>query len=363
MVSTRTVMACALAAAALAATGCGSSASSTSSTSSTPIATAPRDTLQALGAVSDSPTARTYFEWSHLRAVRQLARAPDNARSFAHATPDQRWLKIFGVGTNGLAGMEPVITSKTGIDIFAADSAVGIGQAPNAAMRIFGPGVDSAAITRSLTAIGAKHQTADGRAFLAMGAERSVNVNSPLALLGIVNQLDRAVGQGDTFAAGSAVAPVIAVLGGGRSLAADPAYKAAAGCLGDVVAAAIAPPASLNVSTPAQLLAVGVRRPPGASAPIVEVLCAVDPPGGNADAQTAGLRATLGGSSRVPGDTQRMNSVVGSRTVAVIQQGSLPVVRALITLQRNQPAGFLYRLLLRGSLGALIGSERQPEQP
>ncbi len=356
-------MATALTAAALAATGCGSSASSTSSTSSASTASAPRDTGQALGAVSDSPTARTYFEWSDLRAIRQLARAPDNARAFAHATPDQRWLRIFGVGTNGLAGMEPAITSKTGIDIFAADSAVGIGQAPNSAMRIFGPGIDAATITQSLTALGAKHQAADGRAFLAMGPERSINVNSPLAALGIVNELDRAVAQGDTFAAGSALAPVIAVLGGGRSLAADPAYSAAAGCLGDVVAAAIAPPASLNASTPAQLLAVGVRRPPDASAPVVEVLCAIDPPGGNTHSQAARLQATLSGSSRIPGNTQRMNSVVGSRTVGAMQQGSLPVVRAIITLQPNQPAGFLYQLLLRGKLGALIGSERQPQQP
>lgn len=315
--------------------------------------------MQALGAVKDSPVARTYFEWSDLGAVRKLAGLPPTSRHYTGGQKSSRWLGIYGVGTNGLGDYALVITRKTSIDILAADRAIGIGQPPNQAMRIDGPGVDTAAITRSLLALGYKRTSIHGTTFLAMGAEHVVNLNGPLGALGITNQLDRVVATGHTLAAGPAVAPVDAVLGGGRSLASVPAYAAAASCLGNVVVAAMAPPDKVNAATPAELVAVGVLKPSSSTAPMKEALCAVDSSAGAAGQQEARMRSALGPSGHIPA-APASRSIVQSVTVSQSKSNNLTTVKGLITLKPSVGPGFLYRVLEQSTLGSVLGSEIQP---
>lgn len=313
----------------------------------------------ALGTVKDSSEARTYFEWSDLAAVRKLAGLPSTVRGYKPPRSGQRWTDIFGVGTNGLVQYALEITPKTSIDLFAADRAIGIGQPPNQAMRVDGGGVDTASITRSLLALGFKRSMSQGRTFLALGAEHSANLNGPLGSIGVVNQLDRVVATGHTLAAGPAVAPVDAVLGGGRSLASDPAYRAAASCLGNVVVAAMAPPEKLNAATPAALVAVGVLKPASGTAPVQEVVCAVDGSAAAARRQEATMRSVLGPSGRIP-QTRASRSAVQSLTVSQRASSSFTMAKGLITLRPSVPAGFLYRVMTQGDLGSVLGAEIQP---
>jgi hypothetical protein len=271
---------------------------------------------------------------------------------------------VFAIGSN-FADLEPVITPKTKIDLFAADTSLEIGNPPNEADRLDGPGVNTRAITRALLALGAKREFVGGRSILAIGAEHSVHLSGPLAsgslaAVGVLNHLDRSFAQGHTFASGPAVAPVLAILGGGRSLASDPRYEAAATCLGDVVAAEIVQN-TLNPSNGTQLIAIGDRRPASSSAPITEVLCAVDSAASQADAQVARLRSSLGPSGRIPstqtpGPTESASRIVSSVTVGRADHNGIPVARAVITMRSNVGAGYLNRLLQTNQIVGLIGS-------
>ncbi len=331
--------------------GCGSQTSSRSIPGAAP------GLVQALGVVRDSSYARAYFEWSDLAAVRKLAGLPAGANQ--PLNENRRWGNVFGVGTDGLALYEPVITTKAGIDFLRADRGIKVGMPPNVALRVDGPGVDGAAVARKLTALGAKRESAGGRTFLAMGAPHSINLGSPLAQAGVLNQLDRVVASGHTVAAGSADPPVEAVLGGGRSLASDAAFRAAAGCLGDVIVAAIVPASSVQAGPAADLVAVGDRRPSSATAPVTEVLCAVDEGASVAKRQAAAMRRALGASGRIP-ELGAASSLVRSLTVSQVKSGNLIAVRGIVSLKPAVNAGVLYHVLYEGHIGSLLGSQVQP---
>lgn len=346
--------------------GCGSGAApstsspatSTSSIASSSPSRTPTDLPQALAAVRDSPTSRRFFAWSDLAAVRQYAGYPSRAARLNKATANKHWAAVFGLGTAGLSGDEPNLTTKTGVDILAADRAIQIGVPPTMAIRIDGPSVNAAAITRALTRLGAKRQSADGRTFLAFGAQRSVNLNSALVSAGILDQLDRSIAQNHTFAAGSAVAPLVAVLGGSPSLAADPPHRSAAACLGNVVAAIIASPRSVGtLNSGSDLVAIGDLRPANSTAAVTEILCTIDPTASIARRQSAQLKTTLGPSGQVPlvSGPEQSSAIVRSLSVTVTKQGTFTVLRAVIGLRPSQPAGLLENLLGQGNLGALIG--------
>lgn len=328
--------------------GCGSSGGSS--------ATPAGNLMQALGAVRDSPYARADFAWSDLRTIRRVVGYPAHAAGFYKPNVNLRWEDAYAIAAGDLAPDEPILTRKTNIDVFAADSTIQIGVPPNVAVRLEGPSVNTAAISQSLRALGAKQQSAGGRTFLAMGAQHSININGPLAAAQIVtNQLDRSVAQGQTFATGSAVAPVTALLGGSPTLATDPGDRTAAGCLGDVVTAEIFNPAFEGaVGSPAELAAIGDRRPTRASAPVTEVLCAIDATSSSAGQEISRIMGALGSSGRVP-DLGRARLFVGSLTVSQSKHNGFTVVRAVINLQPNQQAGLLDRILIEGDIGALVG--------
>ncbi len=332
--------------------GCGGGGGSTSHAATT--------LTGALGTVQDSSYARTYLEWSDLAAVRKLAGLPSSAKQYSGRGVSRRWINVFGVGTDGLGALEPAITSKTSIDFLAAQSAIGIGEPPDHAMRIDGSGVDAAAVTHSLLALGAKRESSAGRTFLSMGAQHTVNLNSPLVKLGVVNQLDRVVASGHTVAGGSATGPVNALFGGGRPLSADPAYTAAASCLGNVIVAVMAPPAKLNAATPAELLAVGVLKPPSPTAPVKEVLCAVDTSTQVAQQQATRMKAVLGPAGRVRA-LPPPSSTVQSVAVKDIKNNGFTVMQGTVTLKPTVSAGFLYQAVSNATIGLLLGAEIHPQ--
>jgi hypothetical protein len=138
-----------------------------------------------------------------------------------------------------------------------------------------------------------------------------------------VSALDRVVVRPGLLIAGTHDAAVATLLGGGRSVLADPKWTAAVGCLDDVVAASITPRAG-------GLLALGVVRPAPHPRAVTERLCRV----GGGDAAT--LRSRLTARSQV--HSVSVDTAPG-------------VTRATVTLDPRAPAGLLFRMQANGALG------------
>ncbi len=294
--------------------------------------------------VDDSSYARTYLAWADLSALRPLAHLP-------------RWSSLVGIASD-LVAFEPQLTTKTKIDVLAADSTIEIGQPPNNADRLDGPGVNAAAISRALLSLGAKRERAGARTFLAFGAEHSVSLTGPLGGLS-TGTLDRSLAAGHTFATGPAVAPVEAILGGGRSLSSNPDYGAAGACLGDVLSAVILPISQVLPATGRGLIAIGDRRPASANGAVTEVLCTVGSTPSSAAAQLTRLRAGLRPSGLLPsegglGRPLPTRQIVSSAAVGRSDRNGLAIVRGLMTLRPAERAGYLYDLLQSGQLGSLL---------
>jgi len=347
-----------LAVTAVALTGCGSSSSkgstsgsSTSSASASSSASTNASTTglsQALASVDAGPVSERYFEWSDLGAVAKLAGGSPTAPPRA-GTP---WSDAFGIGTTGAISdpVAPQLASRYGLELSDATSAITIGFPPRDATRILGPGVDASRLTAALVHDGARRS---GR-FLAFGPQGSVNVTNP-AVTGAftVVGLDRVLIGDHSFASGPFQAPVIAVLGGGRPVGSVPAYQAAQTCLGDVVWAAIAPGATVGVPS-SELVAIGGRRPASASAPITEVLCAVDTGSAVAAAQQRRLRRALSPTALLLPADEPVARALRSSEVDGLSAGGLQVARATLMLAPRTRAPFLYMLQNDGSLGQFL---------
>jgi hypothetical protein len=109
---------------------------------------------------------------------------------------------------------------------------------------------------------------------------------------------------------------VYALLGGGRSIAQDPQWTAAVGCLGDVVAASI-------TTDGLQLVALGVVRPPPHPRAVTERMC------------------VIGGKPPVT----LLRRISGVASVAARGE------RATVTLDPSTPAGLLFKAQASGRLG------------
>jgi len=303
--------------------------------------------LRALADVRSGPQAHAEFDYADLAAVRRLAGYPPSyagARRSGRLT--SRWTRLLGVGSGNLAAAELVLAPRTGIDLFAADRAISIGQPPKVAVRIDGAALDTAKIERALRANGSKPKRgAGGREYLARGQEGSIDLKRPLTSL-VLALLDRAVVGPHVFAASGFEEPVDEVLGGRPSLATVPEFATAAGCLGDVIAAQLVSGSLARVPDSA-LVAVGVRSPSGPDAPVDEVLCSVTRGAAVASRQAAALRRAI----RVGG--QAWSQGVTKETVAV-RRGPLPAVQLVLTRGGQAPPGVVFDLLVRGDAAALL---------
>lgn len=322
----------------------------------------------ALHAVSASPAAREYFEWGDLRTQRQLAGMPGSAlEPSGHL--NSRWEQILGIGASQLVPFASTLASKLSIDPYEASAGITIGEPPAFAVRLDGPRIDGAAVAAALRRVGAKQQDG-GLLALPSGSTSPLYTNSAYALPpGLVN---RASANGHTVAIGQTQAAVSAILGAGATLGDEPAYQAAANCLGDVVWAVIAPPRTLGVQPGPQMIAIGGRRPASASSPAVEVLCAIDHGSRLVENHAAAMRRMLRPTMILPATNEPIDAVIAASSVARDDSSGLQVVRAQLTLRGGQPAGFLFEALENRELALffattctgrqILGPSATPEQ-
>jgi hypothetical protein len=147
------------------------------------------------------------------------------------------------------------------------------------------------------------------------------------------------------------------LLGRGDRLLDHPIYRAAADCLGDVVAARMVPTRLLPFAVPE----FGQRTDPGVNlvglgvrADGREVLCTLGGTAERADELAAALETRLAPDAREPRTGESMADIVGAVDVVTATYEDVEVVRAELSLTPGQSPGFLFDALARGSVFELI---------
>jgi hypothetical protein len=143
-----------------------------------------------------------------------------------------------------------------------------------------------------------------------------------------------------------------ALLGHDGRLIEQPIYRAAAECLGDVVAARMVPERLLiSVEAGIDSVAVGIARNR-------EVLCVLGGTTERAQRTAAALRAALAPDARDPRTNQPLSELVraGAKVETSAYEG-VAVVRAEVTPVAGRP-GFFFGTIARGSLVEMINAPR-----
>jgi len=161
------------------------------------------------------------------------------------------------------------------------------------------------------------------------------------------------LGARDAFGPGLAVLAIsdtarASLLGRGERLIDQPTYRAAANCLGDVVAARMIPDKLLiSVELGVDLVAVGVGRER-------EVICVLGGSAGRSREVAANLRAGFAPGAVEPRSGQPMRMLVRGVEVTSSADEGIRVVRAAMRPATHGELGFAFEAIGRGSLPELI---------
>jgi hypothetical protein len=140
-----------------------------------------------------------------------------------------------------------------------------------------------------------------------------------------------------------------ALLGRGGRLLEQPAYRAAAHCLGEVVAARMIPDnLLLSTNLGVDLVALGVSDADH------EVLCVLGGTAERAGEVATALKSSLAPGAREPVTGEPIKKSVASVQVRHERYEGVEVVQAKLTLASGQSPGFLFGAVSRGSLVGLI---------
>jgi hypothetical protein len=256
----------------------------------------------ALSSVPDSPTARKAVEWANLQRLHQLA-LPADIGGEGESPTESKWaLAVVNFGGGPLLS-SAVAPGAHPVDVSTARDGISIGSrrgdAGTLAYRI--DGIDTGKARESLVAAGGRGQSVAG--------EDGV-VFDPSA----VNSLPRdmrpkvvyVATDGDRLAYGQKESALPAVLSGTPTLADDPIYRETAGCLGKVLAATLVPAPRGILTTPVDLIGVGVLDPAQPSEPVREIICLHTPTPEAAEAARATIQHRL--DSILPPDDPRVAS-------------------------------------------------------
>ena len=161
------------------------------------------------------------------------------------------------------------------------------------------------------------------------------------------------LGARDAFAARAVVLAISetardSLLGRGERLIDQPTYRAAADCLGDVVAARMIPDKLLiSVELGVDLVAVGVGRNS-------QVICVLGGSPERSREVAANLRAGLAPRAREPRSGRPMRTLVRGVQVMSAEYEGIEVVRAAMRPASRGELGFPFEAIGRGSLPDLI---------
>jgi hypothetical protein len=298
-----------------------------------------------MAAVQDSPLSRRFFAWADQRELRTLTGVTSYTNAGNAKKVNSTWSRLTAAAVPELAGLEPQVTSSTGIDVYKGNRAITVGVAPDTAGRI--DGVDAGAVAKQLKVLGVTPQSGKGLSVSVFAPDDQVAVGNPHLGGDVYLALNRLAVKGSTVAFGLASGPLNVVLGGGRSLADGADEAAMAQCLGDVVVAEVTSPPA-GAAPGVTLVGVGVRRPQTRTDRVSEVLCEVA--GNSTDAVASGMVARSQPDTPLPGRGLRVRDRIAQAVVDQVRRGDARLARLTIDLVSLARAGFL--LLDQGPNGA-----------
>jgi len=272
------------------------------------------------------------FGWAEPRLVAQSGAGPR--------------ISAAALGPNAGSVVEAAsrLRRRFGLDSLAAERLVSVGGSYAFGVRL--DGADGRGLARALAAAGGRARQAGGLELVEIG-DYAV-VPEPLLSAGV-----RGLGAFDALGRDLVVLAIserarAALLGRGDRLLDEPTYRAAADCLGDVVAARMVPDKLLiSNEQGVDLLAVGMRA--GG-----EVLCVLGGTHERSAEVAANLEASLAPGARDPASGEPIGESVAAVEVVSDEYEGVEVARANLTLAAGEPRGFLFRALSQGSLVALI---------
>jgi hypothetical protein len=255
----------------------------------------------------------------------------------------QLMARTLGPNAETIVEAAPVLQRRFGIDPLSARRLVSVGGSYAFGLRL--EGVDGSRLQDALIRSGGVAKRGDGVDLVDVGGY--AQVPEPLLRSGILG-----LGARDAFGPGLTVLAIserarATLLGRGDRLIEQPIYRAAADCLGDVVAARMVPDKLLlSVETGVELVAVGIQGER-------EVLCLLGGTTERAREIAAALRASLAPDARDPRTGERMSRLMALDDVGTSSYEGVQVVRAELTPAPGK-AGFLLGTIARGSLVQLI---------
>ncbi|MFJ9707647.1 hypothetical protein [Streptomyces sp. NPDC101234] len=248
----------------------------------------------ALSQVQDTDPARHWIEFGDVAGVR----ARSGGGSGSKRDP------LLGYGESQLADAAALLPDPTGIDPFAARTALSVGRPPDPVGFLYGS-FDTTAIGSKLRKLGyAKQDLAGGEATWIIRDHHKIDETDPLAQLGILTALNVVRVSPQRIVYAGASADIDKALAGDGPLADNEAVGGIADCLGEVEAAQIGLDPGIS-ETP---LGIGVTGSSGADA--VEVACVTTP---GQDAAEAIASAWPG---RVRSTTSRLSNEPWSKLLA-----------------------------------------------
>jgi hypothetical protein len=240
----------------------------------------------------------------------------------------------------------PRLRRRFGLDPLSAERLISVGGSYAFGLRL--DGVDGRQLGQALTRAGGRVRETGELELVDIGAYAVVP--EPLLRAGVLGLGARdAFGRTLTVLAISEMARAALLGRGDRPRLIDqPIYRAAADCLGDVVAARMIPD-NLLLSTDlgVNLVALGMERRR-------EVLCVLGGTAERAGEVAAALKTSFASDAREPDSGEPMADIVSAVDVETASYEEVEVVRAKLTLAVGQPRGFLFGAVSRGSLAEMI---------
>lgn len=239
----------------------------------------------------------------------------------------------------------PALRQRFGLDPLSAERLVSVGGSYAFGLRL--DGVDGRRLGRALRRDGGRMRRTGDLELVGVGGYAVVP--APLVAAGV-----HGLGARDAFSRALTVLAIssrarASLLGRGDRLIEQPIYRAAADCLGDVVAARMVPDnLVLSSELGINLIAVGVaehRR---------EVMCVLGGTAERSDEVAAALGGTLAPNAREPRTGQPLADSVSAVDIANTPYEGVQVVRAELTRPPGEPPGFLFDTISRGSIVELI---------